>query len=50
MIDKKLNKEIQPSQKIIENLINLHTSGKLDDAKKKNCKLYQKISKSFHFV
>ncbi len=49
MIDNKLNKEIQPSQKIIENLINLHTSGKLDDAKK-NCKLYQKISKSFHFV
>ena len=32
---KKLNKETQPNQKIIEDLINLHTTGKLDDAKKK---------------
>ncbi len=35
MIDNKLNKENQLSQKIIKNLINLHTLGKLDDAKKK---------------
>jgi hypothetical protein len=32
---KKLNKETQPRQKIIEDLINLHATGKLDDAKKK---------------
>ena len=32
---KKLNTKTQPSQKIIEDLINLHATGKLDDAKKK---------------
>jgi len=47
MIDKKLNKEIQPSQKIIENLINLHTSGKLDDAKKKIVSYIKKFPKAF---
>jgi len=47
MIDNKLNKKAQPSQKIIENLINLHTSGKLDDAKKKIVSYIKKFPKAF---
>ena len=47
MIDNKLNKENQLSQKIIKNLINLHTLGKLDDAKKKTVSYIKKFPKAF---
>jgi predicted O-linked N-acetylglucosamine transferase (SPINDLY family) len=44
---KKLNKETQPRQKIIEDLINLHATGKLDDAKKKILSYIKKFPKAF---
>ena len=47
MDTKKLNSETQPNQKIIENLIDLRSRGKLDEAKKNTLDYIKKFPKAF---